>query len=137
MVDTGLVAASAHTDDGDTVEGMREQDEQYPSYLAAYQIPSQIGLQKFGRLTACGLTHQEQHRGREGGLELHHAVHVDQRGGIEHHIQQGTYPAAEPPGNQREDETDEVEVDKQLKGTQFGKGGGADAVACIAEDIHE
>ena len=73
-------------------EDMTQNDEQYPPHRTEHDIGRDARLDEFACLTRVGLTDKEEHRGREGGLELHKAIDIHHRRGVEHRIKQGPDP---------------------------------------------
>ena len=92
-----------------------EHDEQHPSHVAEQHVGRHARLQELASLALVGLANKQKHGGCERGVELHEAVDIGQRHGIEHHIEQRPDPRHDHTGQQRQQSRQHINIEKQLQ----------------------
>ena len=94
---------------------MNQYQQQDPSYQRADNIPTEIACQEFTGLLRRCLAYQHQHRGCECRFKPLITIHICDGHSIKNHIEQRPYKDTDLPGNQCQQDADDINIQKQLR----------------------
>ena len=114
MGDARMIVAPPYPQHHKTIDNVHQQEQQHPSQTGGEEIERQVCLEKLCCLLPSGFADKQQHGGRKGRAKLHHAIHVNHRRGVEDNIEHRSYPASDAPGCNSQQQTDDIEIEKEF-----------------------
>ena len=98
---------------------MYQSQQQDPAHIRLDDIPTEIARKELLGFLGIRLSYEHQHGRRQGRLEALVAVHIHDGYTIEEDVEQPLHPDAELTGYQRQDSTEEIDIQKQFRHRQF------------------
>ena len=94
---------------------MNQNQQEDPPYHRSDNIPTEIACQEFASLLGSCLPYQHQHRGCECRFKTLIAIHIHNGNTIEEHIKQSPDKNTDLAGNQCQQDTDDIDIQKQFR----------------------